>query len=63
MYKRQVATFGEKYGQTVRVVTMGDFSMELCGGTHLDNTAKAGPFRIKSESSVASGVRLSLIHI
>ena len=52
-----VATFGEKYGQTVRVVTMGDFSMELCGGTHLDNTAKVGPFRIKSESSVASGVR------
>ena len=52
-----VATFGEKYGQTVRVVTMGNFSMELCGGTHLDNTAKAGPFRIKSESSVASGVR------
>ena len=52
-----VATFGEKYGQTVRVVTMGEFSMELCGGTHLDNTAKAGPFRIKSESSVASGVR------
>ena len=52
-----VATFGEKYGRTVRVVTMGDFSMELCGGTHLDNTAKAGPFRIKSESSVASGVR------
>ena len=52
-----VATFGEKYGETVRVVTMGDFSMELCGGTHLNNTAKAGLFRIKSESSVASGVR------
>ena len=52
-----VATFGEKYGETVRVVTMGEFSMELCGGTHLDNTAKAGMFRIKSESSVASGVR------
>ena len=52
-----VATFGEKYGATVRVVSMGDFSMELCGGTHLDNTAKAGLFRIKSESSVASGVR------
>ena len=49
--------FGEKYGETVRVVEMGGFSMEFCGGTHLDNTAKAGPFRIKSESSVASGVR------
>ncbi|WP_295578785.1 alanine--tRNA ligase [uncultured Oscillibacter sp.] len=55
--KGAVAVFGEKYGETVRVVEMGDFSMEFCGGTHLDNTAKAGPFRIKSEASVASGVR------
>ena len=53
-----IALFGEKYGDVVRVVEMGHgFSVEFCGGTHLDNTAKAGTFRIKSEFSVASGVR------
>ena len=55
--KGAMMLFGEKYGESVRVVDMGGYSVELCGGTHLDNTAKAGPFHISAEFSVASGVR------
>ena len=52
-----MALFGEKYGDVVRTVKMGDFSLELCGGTHLPTTSAAGTFRILSETGVSANVR------